>query len=238
MPHRYPWDRAGNQRPLIRRAADIAPAGEPLGTQALDQVAGEGFGRLELRGDGLHVVFSERKVLRQSLGVILVRACTECTCHRTVEVEGHSGVEQVRRLPFVAAMQVNTCGPEGQDVLNARAMLDSQRRGQWLGILRNRRFDHLLSHPVARLDHEGRLALFFRCYVARLDLLFSRPPVLPLLIRRSAVVELVQHLRLVKRQVPVIGTDENVPFPPIAVGLQLLCGAEVVGVVSQVEEAL
>jgi hypothetical protein len=49
------------------------------------------------------------------------------------------------------------------------------------------------------------------------------------------MVELVQHLRLVEWQVTVIGTNEDVPFPPVAICLQLFCRAEVVGVVGHVE---
>src|SRR5215217_3763855 len=50
------------------------------------------------------------------------------------------------------------------------------------------------------------------------------------------MVKLVQHLRLVEWQVTIIGTNEDVPLPSVAVCLQLLRHAEVVGVVGHVKE--
>ncbi len=77
MPNGRLWHCTGDQRPLICRIGNISPSEEPLGAEAFDQVAGEGLGRVEAFGDGLHIVFCERKVLGQSLRVKLIRACTK-----------------------------------------------------------------------------------------------------------------------------------------------------------------
>lgn len=93
MSHCHPWHRAGNQRPLVRRAADIPPPQEPPGAEALNQVTSERLGLVEASGDDLYVIFCERKVPSQALGVILVRASAKRTRHRTVEVSGHSSMQ-------------------------------------------------------------------------------------------------------------------------------------------------
>src|SRR5690606_13485616 len=52
-----------------------------------------------------------------------------------------------------------------------------------------------------------------------------------------AVVELVEHLRFVQRQVALVAADEDVAFEPPALGLELLAGAEEAGIVGHVEHA-
>ena len=157
MSHCYFWHRTRNQRPLVRRATDVTPPQEPLGAEALDQVVGEGLGRIEALGDGLYIILCERKVLCQSLGALRVCACTKSTRHSTVETRGSRDVESLCCLLFVAAMQVKAYSLKGQDILDARAMLNLQRRGQRLRVLWDCGFDYVLSYPVARLDDESRV---------------------------------------------------------------------------------
>lgn len=229
MSHRHPWHGARDEGPLVGRAADVPPSEEPLGAKALDELAGERFGRIPFGGDAGEIGVGEGEVTGERLGVACFAPVAEGLSDLAFECQRQRFGEHLPGELLFSTRQVVPRRPHRQHALDALAVVEPNGRSERLRILRDGGFDHLLAHPVARLHDEVRIALFVLRHVAR---------VLGVLIRRPAVVELVKHLGLVERQVTVVGAYENIALAAVAVGLDLSCGAEVVRVVGHVEQRL
>ncbi|TFE69322.1 hypothetical protein A7Q09_05370 [Methylacidiphilum sp. Yel] len=92
-----------------------------------------------------------------------------------------------------------------------------------------------LVHPVAGQHPVGRIGQALQWYLRELGVLGAGGLVR---VVTKPVVELVDHLGFIQREIPFRSAQEDVPFETIALGLELIPGAEEMRIARHVEQAL
>ena len=109
----------------------------------------------------------ERKVSLEGDGPRMGIGLGESAVDGAVEVESIRGEKKFVSLVLLTMVQVIPGRPPAEHTLDAGPVADLESRGQRLRILRNRRLDHVLPHPVTGLDDEVRDRAFARRVAAR-----------------------------------------------------------------------